>query len=51
MVSPLWRDIVLISLGAVLGANLRFVVSRLALKLLSASVPYGTLIVSGKKRA
>jgi len=42
----LWRDVVLISLGAALGANLRFAVNRLALKYLSASVPYGTLIVN-----
>jgi len=41
-----YRDLLWISLGAVLGANLRFAVSRLALKHLSASVPYGTLIVN-----
>jgi len=46
MSAALWRDIVLISLGAALGANLRFAVNRLALKYLSASVPYGTLIVN-----
>ena len=46
MGSALWRDIALISLGAVIGANLRFAVNRLALKYLSASVPYGTLIVN-----
>ena len=42
----LWRDVAFISLGAVIGANLRFAVNRLALKLLSTSVPYGTLIVN-----
>lgn len=42
----MWRDVLLISAGAVLGANLRYAVSRLALKYLSASVPYGTLIVN-----
>jgi CrcB protein len=46
MSAGLWREIALISLGAVLGANLRFAVNRLALKYLSASVPYGTLIVN-----
>lgn len=46
MNAGLWREIALISLGAVLGANLRFAVNRLALKYLSASVPYGTLIVN-----
>ncbi len=42
----LWRDVLFISLGAVLGANLRFAVNRLALKYLSPSLPYGTLIVN-----
>ena len=46
MGTALWRDIALISLGAVIGANLRFAVNRIALKYLSASVPYGTLIVN-----
>jgi len=46
MGAVLWRDIVLISLGAALGANLRYAVNRLALEYLSASVPYGTLIVN-----
>lgn len=41
-----WRDALWISIGAVIGANLRFGVSRLAQKYLSASVPYGTLIVN-----
>jgi fluoride exporter len=40
------KDVLWISLGAVLGANLRYAVSRLALKYLSASAPYGTLIVN-----
>ena len=40
------KDILWISLGAVVGANLRFAVNRLAMKYLSASVPYGTLIVN-----
>lgn len=46
MSASLWREIALISLGGVLGANLRFAVNRLALKYLSASMPYGTLIVN-----
>lgn len=46
MGAALWSDIALISAGAVLGANLRYGVNRLALKLLSPSVPYGTLIVN-----
>ena len=46
MSAALWRDVLLISIGAVLGANLRYGVNRLALKYLSASVPYGTLIVN-----
>lgn len=46
MGGALWRDALLISAGAVLGANLRYAVSRLSLKYLSASVPYGTLIVN-----
>lgn len=40
------RDVAFISMGAVAGANLRFMVNRLALKYLSPSVPYGTLIVN-----
>jgi CrcB protein len=43
---PAWRDVLWISLGAVLGANARYLVSRLSLKYLSASVPYGTLLVN-----
>ena len=46
MGGALWRDLALISAGAIAGANLRFLVNRLAVKYLSASVPYGTLIVN-----
>lgn len=42
----MWKDVLWISAGAILGANLRYAVSRLALMHLSASVPYGTLIVN-----
>ncbi|MES2217999.1 MAG: fluoride efflux transporter CrcB [Pseudomonadota bacterium] len=40
------NDIFLISLGAILGANMRYLVSRASLKYLSPSIPYGTLIVN-----
>jgi CrcB protein len=40
------KDILWISLGAVVGANLRFAVNRWAAACLSASLPYGTLIVN-----
>ena len=46
MSAVLWKDMLWIALGAAFGANLRYVVNRLALKYLSASVPYGTLIVN-----
>ena len=42
----MWKDLLLISAGSILGANLRYAVNRLALAHLSASVPYGTLIVN-----
>jgi CrcB protein len=35
-----------ISLGAVLGANARFLISRFCARALSASFPYGTLIIN-----
>ena len=40
------KDMFWVALGAALGANLRYAVNRLALNYLSASVPYGTLIVN-----
>ena len=40
------QDIFWITLGAIAGANLRFAVSRWAMKYLSASLPYGTLIIN-----
>jgi len=39
-------DIFWVSLGAIAGANLRFVVSNWAAHALSPSLPYGTLIVN-----
>jgi fluoride exporter len=35
-----------VSFGALLGANLRYFISRLAAKLLSPNFPYGTLIIN-----
>jgi len=46
MSAALWKDVLWITLGAAIGANLRYAVNRLALNFLSASVPYGTLIVN-----
>ena len=40
------RAYVWISVGALVGANLRYFVSRLAAKLLSPNFPYGTLIIN-----
>lgn len=40
------KDILWISIGAVLGANLRYAVSHWAARVLSASLPWGTLIVN-----
>ncbi len=41
MQTPLW-----ISLGAILGANARYLLSRFAARVLSTSFPYGTLIIN-----
>jgi len=40
------KDIVWVSLGAVLGANLRFMVGSASARFLSPSLPWGTLIVN-----
>ena len=40
------RDMLWISIGAVLGANLRYAVSHWAAKALSASLPWGTLVIN-----
>lgn len=40
------KDMIWITLGAILGANLRYAMSRMAAKYMSASLPYGTLIVN-----
>ncbi|USQ14423.1 fluoride efflux transporter CrcB [Legionella lytica] len=39
-------DILWISMGAIIGANLRYFVNRLSLRYLSSGVPYGTFIVN-----
>jgi len=40
------KDMFWISLGAVAGANLRYLISRWALKALSPSLPIGTLLIN-----
>lgn len=40
------KDTIWIALGAIVGANLRYLVSRAAAKYISASLPWGTLIVN-----
>ena len=40
------KDFLLISLGAMTGANLRYAVSRLAMKQISASFPWGTMLIN-----
>ncbi|MFT4059447.1 MAG: fluoride efflux transporter CrcB [Legionella sp.] len=40
------RDVFFISLGAILGANLRYFVNRFSLRYLSPDIPLGTLIVN-----
>ena len=40
------KDILVISLGAVAGANARWVISRYAARLLGPVFPYGTLLIN-----
>ncbi len=40
------QKILLISLGAIAGANLRYFVAQYAAKLIPSSFPYGTLIIN-----
>jgi CrcB protein len=40
------RDFLLISLGAVLGANARYLISRLTLQRMGPDFPYGTLFIN-----
>jgi fluoride exporter len=39
-------NFVMVSLGAILGANLRYILSRYAAKVLGPVFPYGTLIIN-----
>jgi fluoride exporter len=39
-------NFVVVSLGAIVGANLRYILSRYAAKLLGPVFPYGTLIIN-----
>jgi len=40
------RDFVIVSIGAMVGANARWIISRYAAKLLGPAFPYGTLIIN-----
>ena len=46
MLARLNSDLLVISLGAVVGANARYLLSRYAVKLLGPVFPYGTLIIN-----
>ena len=46
MLNWLNRDFLVISLGAIAGANLRYLVSRYAVKVLGPVFPYGTLVIN-----
>jgi CrcB protein len=41
-----WRPYAWISLGAILGANLRYFLSRIVTRFSDAAFPYGTLIIN-----
>jgi CrcB protein len=40
------RDYLWLSIGALAGANLRYIVSRVTAKLISTDFPYGTLLIN-----
>ncbi len=40
------RDFLIISAGAIIGANARYVISRFAAKVLGPVFPYGTLLIN-----
>ena len=40
------NDILVISIGAIIGANARWIISRYAAKVLSTVFPYGTLLIN-----
>lgn len=44
--TPFMIDLLIISLGASFGANARYILSRLAAKILGPMFPYGTLIIN-----
>ena len=46
MLDRLNYDLLIISLGAMVGANARYLLSRYAVKLLGPVFPYGTLIIN-----
>lgn len=41
-----WKPYIWISLGAVAGANMRYLLSRIVTRLSDAAFPYGTLIIN-----
>jgi CrcB protein len=40
------RDFVIVSIGAIVGANARWIISRYAARLIGPVFPYGTLIIN-----
>jgi len=40
------RDFVIVSIGAIFGANARYIISRFAAKMLGPVFPYGTLFIN-----
>jgi CrcB protein len=40
------RDYLWLSIGALAGANLRYIISRITAKLISTNFPYGTLLIN-----
>ena len=40
------RDFVIVSIGAIVGANARWIISRYTAKLLGPVFPYGTLVIN-----
>jgi len=39
-------NFIVVSLGAIVGANLRYILSRYVAKVISPDIPYGTLIIN-----
>lgn len=40
------KDILVISIGAIVGANARWIISRYAARLIGPTFPYGTLVIN-----